>query len=220
MTVTPPPIEPAEQLLDPKAELGELKGALCRGVAADTVAVDDVDLVAIETRGAVGAHLPVGKAHRARDMSGGISLARARIDDDNRRQAGFEIDRQIPRVGVKAQLVLHQCNGFAGLGNTVFQHRGIGLRHEGLLLGNWPMLPWGLWWNNLNCSNWITRHDGSYRCIQTVTARSCHSPARARVGRCPSVTGERLSIALINPPNSQFRVLECVETRVRCWSPE
>ena len=50
MTVSPPPIEPAQQLFDAKAEAGELKGALSRGNATDSVAVDDIDLPAIETR--------------------------------------------------------------------------------------------------------------------------------------------------------------------------
>jgi hypothetical protein len=107
MTVAAPPIQSAEKLFHSKAKAGELVGTLGRAVATDSVAIDDIDLAGIEIRGAIGGHLSMGKANRAGDVSGRISVARARIDNDDLSLTGFEIDRQIPRVGVKAQLVRH-----------------------------------------------------------------------------------------------------------------
>src|SRR5829696_5690911 len=74
VTVAAPPVKPAEQLLCPEAEAGELVGALGRGIAADPVAIDHIDLRGIEARGRLDGHLAMRQADRAGDMTGGIGL--------------------------------------------------------------------------------------------------------------------------------------------------
>src|SRR5215208_5975111 len=107
MPVAPPPIEAAEQFLDPEPEPGELIGALRRPVAADAVAIDDVYFAAVEARRRCGVHLAMRETDRARNMAGLVRAARSRGDHDDAGMAGFKIDRQIPGIGMEAQLVVH-----------------------------------------------------------------------------------------------------------------
>src|SRR5215204_2457163 len=102
MPVAPPPVEAAEQFLDPEPEPGELVGALRRPVAADAVAIDDIHLAAVEARRRCGVRLAMRKTDRARNVAGLIRVARSRIDHDDAGVAGFEIDRQIPGIGMEA----------------------------------------------------------------------------------------------------------------------
>src|ERR1700730_15032133 len=63
-----------------------------RCVAADPVAVDNVNLAAVEPHGVFDVHLPVRKADRAGNVTGGVGIARAGIYDDNLGTPGFEIN--------------------------------------------------------------------------------------------------------------------------------
>src|SRR6516162_5994978 len=74
-----------------------------------------------ETRSdlATSLHPPVTVTMRA----GGIGIVRASIDDDNSGRSSFEINRQIPGIGVKAQLVFHHRHGFARFRCAKFENR-------------------------------------------------------------------------------------------------
>ena len=65
MPVAPPPVETTEQLLGTKPQPRELIRPFRRCVAADAVAIDDVDLAAVEPRGIFGIHRPMRKADGA-----------------------------------------------------------------------------------------------------------------------------------------------------------
>ena len=120
MTVAAPPIEPAKQLFDAKSQLGKFERAFGRRVAADPVAIDDVNLGAVEPRCRLRRHISVRQAQRAWNM-GGIGLARTSIDDDSRRVARFQIDRQVPGIGMEPQLVGHQGGDFARRRNAIWR---------------------------------------------------------------------------------------------------
>jgi hypothetical protein len=92
MSVAPPPIETAEQFLGTKPKLGELVRPFRRCVAADPVTVDNVDLAAVELRGAFDVHLPMRKADGAGNVADGIGIARAGVYDDNLGTSRFEIN--------------------------------------------------------------------------------------------------------------------------------
>src|SRR5207247_8748069 len=91
MTVSAPPVEAAEQLLYAKPKVGQLVGTLGRGIAADPVAVDDVNLAAIETRDDVRRHIAMRQAARAGNVTCRIGLARAGIDDDDLAESRLQI---------------------------------------------------------------------------------------------------------------------------------
>src|SRR4051812_6703886 len=98
VTIAAPPIEAAEQFLGPKTEASELVRALGRGIAANPVAIDHINLRGIEACGHVGGHLAIGKAERSGNVTGSIGLARARVDDGDGTAASLEIERQIPGI--------------------------------------------------------------------------------------------------------------------------
>jgi len=94
MPVAAPPIEPAEQLLGAKSQPRELVRALGRSITADPVAIDDIDLAAVEVCGGFGVHLAMWEADSAVDVPNGVCIAGAGVDHDNVGKCGIEIDRQ------------------------------------------------------------------------------------------------------------------------------
>ena len=97
MPVAAPPIEPAKQLLGPEPEHRELVGAFGRRIAANAVAIDDVNLLAIEPRRRFLRHLAVRQTDRAGNVPVGISLPRAGIDHDDVGLARFESEEAARR---------------------------------------------------------------------------------------------------------------------------
>src|SRR5436189_4324558 len=89
VTVAAPPVKPTEQLLCPETEAGELVGALGRGIAADPVAIDHINLRGIEARGRLDGHLAMRQADRTGNVTGRVGLARPRVDDHDRVAAGL-----------------------------------------------------------------------------------------------------------------------------------
>jgi len=69
MPVAAPPIEPAKQFLGAKSEPRELVRALGRCIAADPVAIDDIDLAAVEAGGGFCVHVAMWGADRAGDVA-------------------------------------------------------------------------------------------------------------------------------------------------------
>ena len=92
MPIAPPPVETAEQLLGTEPQPRELIRPLRRSVAADSVAIDNVDLAVVEAHGVFNIHLPMGKADGPGNVTRGIGIARASIYDDYLGTPGFEID--------------------------------------------------------------------------------------------------------------------------------
>src|SRR3984893_9047791 len=103
MPVAAPPIESAEQFLGAKSQPRELVRALGRSIAADPVAIDDIDLAAVEVCGGFGVHLAMWEADSAGNVPYGVCIAGAGVDHDNVGKSSLEIDRQIPRIGVEPQ---------------------------------------------------------------------------------------------------------------------
>src|SRR5271154_1833602 len=132
MPVTAPPIDPAEQFLGAKSQPGEFVRTLGRCVAADPVTVDDIDLAAVEPCGRFSTHLPMREADSAEDVAGKVCIARAGVDHNDFGKPGFEINGQIPRVGVEAQFVFHHRHGFTWLRRAVFKNCGSLIRHDWL----------------------------------------------------------------------------------------
>ena len=93
MTIAAPPIEPAEQFLGAKSQPRKFVSALGRGVATDPIAINDIDLAAVEACCRFRVHLAMWEANRTGDMAGDVRIAGARVDHDDGGQAGFEIDR-------------------------------------------------------------------------------------------------------------------------------
>ena len=79
-----PPVQPPDEFahLEPKRQ--ELHRGLRRCVAADAVAVADVEFRPVPRGGRVGADLPVREAYRVRDVLVGVGALSTAIDDDDR----------------------------------------------------------------------------------------------------------------------------------------
>src|SRR5205085_5753326 len=75
-------------------------------------------------------HLAMRKTERPRNVRRLVGIAGPRIDHDDLGAAGFEIDRQIPGIGVEAQLVIHDGGDLAWFGHAVFENRGNLLCHR------------------------------------------------------------------------------------------
>jgi hypothetical protein len=89
MTIAAPPIEPSEQLLGAKSQPREFVSTLRRGVTADPIAINDINLAAVEARRRLRVHFTMWEADRTGDVAGDIRIAGARVDRD---KAGLEID--------------------------------------------------------------------------------------------------------------------------------
>src|SRR5262249_6092042 len=92
MPVAAPPIEPAEQFLGAKSQPRELVRALGRCIAADPVAINDIDLAAVEACGSFCVHVAMWEADRARDMACDVCIAGAGVDHHDVSKGGLEID--------------------------------------------------------------------------------------------------------------------------------
>jgi hypothetical protein len=64
----------------------------------------------------------VWEADRAGNVAGGVGIVPAGVDDADSGRSGFEIDRQIPGIGVKPQFVFHHRRGFAQLRYAKFEN--------------------------------------------------------------------------------------------------
>src|SRR5262249_15577653 len=96
MPVAAPPIEPAEQFLGAKSQPRELVRALGRRITTDPVAINDIDLAAVEACDSFGVHVAMWKADGTRDVACDVCIAGAGVDHHDVDKGGFEIDRQIP----------------------------------------------------------------------------------------------------------------------------
>src|SRR5271165_739061 len=96
MPVAAPPIDPTEQLLGAKSKPSELVRAFGRCIATDPVAIDDIDLAAVEPCSGFSAHLAMWEADSAGDVASGVRIARAGVDHGDIGKSGFEINGQIP----------------------------------------------------------------------------------------------------------------------------
>lgn len=95
-----PPVQAADELAHPEAEAGHLGG----GVAADAVAVADVEGLAVEVGRGRLAYGPVGQAHRAGDVLGLVG-GRAACVDDHDVFAVPEGLAEVPRFDFVGELV-------------------------------------------------------------------------------------------------------------------
>ena len=66
MTIAAPPIEPSEQLLGAKSQPRAFVSALRRGVTADPIAINDINLAAVEARRRFRFHFTMWEADRTR----------------------------------------------------------------------------------------------------------------------------------------------------------
>src|SRR6266446_4452274 len=96
MPVAAPPIESAEQFLGAKSQPRELVRALGRCIAADPVAIDDIDLAAVEACGGFRVHFAMWEADSARDVARDVCIAGTGVDHHDVGKGGLEIDKQIP----------------------------------------------------------------------------------------------------------------------------
>jgi len=96
MPVATPPIESAEQFLGAKSQQRELVRALGRCIAADPIAIHDIDLAAVEACDGFGVHVAMWEADRAGDMACDLCIAGAGVDHHDVSEGGLEIDGQIP----------------------------------------------------------------------------------------------------------------------------
>ena len=103
--VAAPPIDPAEEFLSPKSEPGELVGTLCRRIATYPVAIDDIDLAVVEPSSGLGTDLAMWEVDGAGDVGSGVRIVGAGVDYDDVGKSGSEINGQIPRISLEAQLV-------------------------------------------------------------------------------------------------------------------
>jgi hypothetical protein len=78
MPVAAPPIESAEQFLGAKSQQRELVRALRRCIAADPIAIYDIDLAAVEACDGFDVHVAMWEADRAGDM-GDLARRSARM---------------------------------------------------------------------------------------------------------------------------------------------
>jgi len=124
MPVAAPPIDPTEQFLGTKSEPGELVGTLGRRIATDPVAIDDIDLAAVEPCSGLGTDLAMWEADGAGDVANGIRIAGAGVDHDDLGKSSSKINRQVPRISVEAQLVFHRARNFTRLGRAIFEDCG------------------------------------------------------------------------------------------------
>ena len=95
MSVAAPPIEAAEQLLSPKPKSRELARPFGRCVAANSVAIDNVHLVAVELSDGLPVHVAMWEVERPGDMASYVCVARASIDHDDVGDRSLQIDGQI-----------------------------------------------------------------------------------------------------------------------------
>src|SRR5215469_16623073 len=93
MPVAAPPIESAEQFLGAKPQPRELIRALGRRITADPVAINDIDLAAVEACDSFGVHVAMREADRAGDMACDVCIAGAGVDHHDVGKGGLEIDR-------------------------------------------------------------------------------------------------------------------------------
>src|SRR5271166_4847890 len=100
--VAEPPIDPAEQFLGTKSEPSEPVRALCRCIATDPVAIDDIDLAAVEPCSSLGTHLAMWEADGARNVASGVRIAGTGVDHDDVGKCGSEINGQVPRISMEA----------------------------------------------------------------------------------------------------------------------
>ena len=96
MPVAAPPIESTEQILGAKSQQRELVRALGRCIAADPIAIDDIDLAAVEACDGFGVHVAMWEADRAGDVARDVCIAGAGVDHHNVGKDGLEIEGQIP----------------------------------------------------------------------------------------------------------------------------
>ena len=66
MTIAAPPIEPSEQLLGAKSQPSAFVSALRPGIAADPIAINDINLAAVEARRRFRFHFTMWEADRTR----------------------------------------------------------------------------------------------------------------------------------------------------------
>ena len=92
MPIAAPPIEPSKQFLGAKSQPREFVNALGRGVTADPIAINDIDLAAVEARRRFRVHLAMWEADRTGDVAGDVRITGARFDHDDGGKAGLEID--------------------------------------------------------------------------------------------------------------------------------
>jgi hypothetical protein len=128
--VAAPPIDPAEEFHGTKSEPGKLVGTLCRRIATYPVAIDDIDLAVVEPSSGLGTDLAMWEVDGAGDVGSGVRIAGAGVDYDDVGKSGSEINGQIPRISVEAQLVFHHARNFTWLGRAVFEDCGNFMRHD------------------------------------------------------------------------------------------
>ena len=92
MPVATPPIEAPEQFLGAKSQPREFVSTLGRGVTADPIAVDDINLATIETRGSFRVHLSVREADCTGDVARDVRITGASVDHGDSSKGGLEID--------------------------------------------------------------------------------------------------------------------------------
>ena len=92
MTIAAPPIEPSEQFLGAKSQPRAFVSALRRDSTADPIAINDINLAAVEARRRFRVHFMMWEADRTWDVADDLRIATARADHDDRGKAGLEID--------------------------------------------------------------------------------------------------------------------------------
>ena len=80
MTIAAPPIEPSEQFLGAKSQPREFVSALRRGITADPIAINGINLAAVEARRRFRVHFTMWEADHTGDVAGDRRIAAARVD--------------------------------------------------------------------------------------------------------------------------------------------
>lgn len=81
-TIALPPVNPADKLFDYEAKLGHIECAFGGSVAADTVAVGNVEKIFVQIHRCFLSHGSVRNVDGAGNMFFGESFRCARVDDD------------------------------------------------------------------------------------------------------------------------------------------
>jgi hypothetical protein len=83
MTIAAPPIEPSEQFFGAKSQPRKFVSALGRGVTADPIAINDIDLAAVEARRRFPIHLAMWEVDRTGNVAGDVCITRARVNHND-----------------------------------------------------------------------------------------------------------------------------------------
>ena len=69
-----------------------MQAPFVEAVTADPIAINGINLAAVEARRRFRVHFTMWEADRTGDVAGDLRIAGARVDRDDRGKAGLEID--------------------------------------------------------------------------------------------------------------------------------